>query len=94
MLVSGNIFRQELKRDETMQSRIFGLVDNTHATATKLLDNAVVRDGGVDHGAKPMLCRRKEQVNASKWAPQSTADRLPSSFRRDTMADHTGDADP
>jgi hypothetical protein len=53
-----------------------------------------VRDGGVDHGAKPMLCRRKEQVNASKWAPQSTADRLPSSFRRDTMADHTGDADP
>jgi hypothetical protein len=29
-----------------------GLEDDTHAAATEFLDNAIVRDGLVDHGAE------------------------------------------
>ena len=65
MRVSGNIFRQELKRDETMQSRVLSLVDHTHAPAAEFFDNAVVRDDRGEHGAKPMLCGNAEQVNES-----------------------------
>ena len=47
---------QELERDKASQARVLGLVDDTHAAAAKLLDNAVVRDGGVNH----VLMARKE----------------------------------
>ncbi len=40
---------QEFKRYETVQPRVLGLIDDTHATATELLDDAVVRDGRADH---------------------------------------------
>ena len=32
-----------------MEGYVFGLVDDTHAAATKLLDDAIVRDGLADH---------------------------------------------
>src|SRR6266704_3983371 len=48
--VSGNLLRQELQCDETMQPRVLGLVHHTHPAAAKLLDDAVVRDGLTDHG--------------------------------------------
>ena len=41
---------QELQRDEPMQLDILGLIDHTHAAATELLQDAIVRDGLADHG--------------------------------------------
>ena len=47
--VSGDLVRQELQGDKTMQSGVLGLVHHTHAAATELLDDSVVRDGLADH---------------------------------------------
>src|SRR5208282_4398709 len=47
--ITGNVFRQKFKRHKTVKPRVLGLVDNSHAAATELLDNAVVRDGLADH---------------------------------------------
>jgi hypothetical protein len=49
-----------------MQSRVFGLVDHAHAATTKLLDDAVVRDGLADHGIRAMLGAEQGQVNESR----------------------------
>jgi hypothetical protein len=38
-------FRQEFQSDEAVESIVFGLVDNTHASATKLFDDSVMRNG-------------------------------------------------
>jgi hypothetical protein len=43
--VMGDIFRQELQRDETTKLGVLGFVDDTHASTTELLDDAVMRDG-------------------------------------------------
>src|SRR5437899_12016708 len=50
--IFGHVIRQELQRNKSVQPRVFGLVDNTHAAATELLDDAVVRDGLANHEAK------------------------------------------
>ena len=34
----------------TSEAEIFSLIDHTHAAATELLEDAVVRDGLADHG--------------------------------------------
>ena len=47
--VSGNVFGQELERDEAAKLGVFGLVDHTHPAAAELFDDAVVRDGLADH---------------------------------------------
>jgi hypothetical protein len=47
--ITGNFFRQELQGNKTMQPGIFRFVDHPHAPAAQLLDDAVVRDGLVDH---------------------------------------------
>src|SRR5437667_345235 len=52
LAILGHAFRQELKGDKAVQPRVFGLVDNTHAAATELLDDAVVRDGLANHGVE------------------------------------------
>ena len=38
-------FRQEFQSDEAVESSVFGLVDNTHASATELFDDSVMRNG-------------------------------------------------
>ena len=43
--VAGNLVGQELERDEAVQARVLGFVNDTHAAAAELLDDAVVRDG-------------------------------------------------
>jgi len=40
---------QELESDEAVQARILRFVNDAHATATKLFNDAVVRDGLADH---------------------------------------------
>ena len=48
--IVGDIIGQELQGDKTMQPGVFRLVDDAHAAAAKLLDDAVVRDGLANHG--------------------------------------------
>jgi len=40
---------QELQREMAMQLEVIGFVDHTHASATKLRDDAIVRNGFADH---------------------------------------------
>ena len=40
---------QEFKGDETAKFGVLSLVDHSHAAAAEFFDNAVVRDGLVDH---------------------------------------------
>ncbi len=47
--VSGYFFGKELQGDEAPQARVFGLVDNAHAAAAELLDDAIMRNGLADH---------------------------------------------
>jgi hypothetical protein len=47
--VFGYIVGQKLQSDKAVELDIFSLVDHTHATATELFDDAVVRDGLADH---------------------------------------------
>ena len=46
----GNIFGQEFERDEATKLGVLSLVNDTRATATQPLDDAVVRDCLADHG--------------------------------------------
>ena len=47
--IFGYIFGKELQRDEAVQSRVFGLVNHTHAAATEHLNDSVVGNGLADH---------------------------------------------
>jgi hypothetical protein len=60
--VVGNVFRQELKRNETMQARVFGLVNDAHPATTEFLDDAVVRDGLANHVERHLILLRDEMV--------------------------------
>src|SRR5262249_62397073 len=52
LFVSGEFLRQELQGNLAAEPGVFGLVHDTHATATQLLQDAVVRDDLADHGWK------------------------------------------
>src|SRR5690242_19759369 len=62
--IAGNFIGQELQGYETVQPCILGFVDDTHSSATDFLDDAVVRNGTLDHWRK-MLRPRNRQVNES-----------------------------
>ena len=47
--VARYVFWQELERDEAVQPRILGLVDDTHPTAANFFQDSVVRDGFTNH---------------------------------------------
>jgi hypothetical protein len=49
------IFGKELQGDGAIEPRIFGLVNDTHPTATEFFKNAIVRDGLANHGWKDAL---------------------------------------
>ena len=50
--IACNIRRQELDRDEPPQFGVLGLVDHTHPSAAKPLNDRVMRDGLSEHGRK------------------------------------------
>ncbi len=52
--IAGDILRQKFQRDESLEARVFGLVNDTHASAAELFDDAVVGEGLTD-------CRRRVQ---------------------------------
>ena len=62
--VSGYIFREKLESDKATELNVFGLVDDSHTAAAQLLDDAIVRDGLVDH-ADAMLGALQWEVNES-----------------------------
>jgi DNA-binding winged helix-turn-helix (wHTH) protein len=62
--VSGDLVRQELQGNKTMESSVLSFVNNTHPPSAELLNDAVVRDGLADHAAG-MLWRTRRQVNES-----------------------------
>jgi len=67
--VLGNIIRQELQSNEPAKLGVLGFVDDTHAPATQLLDDAVVRDGLADELERGSHWR--EMVGRTVWKPQS-----------------------
>jgi hypothetical protein len=66
--VSGYFFGQELQRDKSVEGYVLGLVDHTHAATAQLLDDAVVRDGLVDHerGMELWKCNIKDAKKSSQ----------------------------
>ena len=66
--VSRNFRREELQCDEAMQPRVLGLVHYPHATATELLDDAVVRDGSADHWRESYGCETCKSMKAVELA--------------------------
>ena len=48
LAILGKFFGQKLKRDEAAKFEILGPVNDTHAAAAQLLDDAVMRDGLAD----------------------------------------------
>jgi hypothetical protein len=40
--VAGDVLRQKFQRNEALEARVFGLVNDTHTSAAKLFDDAVV----------------------------------------------------
>ena len=68
--IGGNVFGKELERDEAAELDVFGLVDNTHASAAEFVDDAVMGDGLTDHGGfaedfLPQRHRGAEKNNGS-----------------------------
>ena len=49
LVVFRKFLRQEFQSDEATQLGVLGLIDHTHAAATELLQDAIVRDGCADH---------------------------------------------
>ena len=70
--IFGYVVGQEFERDKAAELDIFGLVNHTHAAATELFDDAVVRDGLTDEGrgtghAADILGCGWNQVNEEQW---------------------------
>jgi hypothetical protein len=51
--VLGEFFRQELQGDGALELGVLGLIDDTHAPAAELLNDAIVRDYAANHARKP-----------------------------------------
>jgi hypothetical protein len=68
LMVSGYIARQEFQSYEAVQSGVFSLINDTHAAATELLQNAIVGNCATDEGLlirheRAMVSCAPEQVN-------------------------------
>ena len=49
VMVFGHFFRQEFDRNEAVKLNVLSLVDNTHASAPKLLQDPAMGDGSAGH---------------------------------------------
>ena len=47
--ILGDAGRKKFEGDKAAESDVFGLIDDTHATATQLFDHAVMGDGFAEH---------------------------------------------
>src|ERR1700730_14730526 len=71
--VSGDLVRQELQGHKTMESGVLSLVDDTHATAAQLLDDAVMRDGLADQSVGSRACWERMLVGGRRQVNQKLA---------------------
>jgi hypothetical protein len=63
LIVLDYFIGQKFEGDKAMKAGVFSFVDHTHSAATEFLQNAVVRDGGVDHFEGESYVDGKGQVN-------------------------------
>jgi hypothetical protein len=64
--VGGEIIGQKFESNEAVKLGVFGFIDDTHTTATKFFDDAIVSDGLAEHidgKSYGILWRGKRQVN-------------------------------
>ncbi len=47
--VGSEVFGKELQGNVAVQLEVFGLIHHTHPATAEFFDDAVVRDGGVEH---------------------------------------------
>src|SRR5579862_7733711 len=66
--ISGNILWEELEGDKAVQPGIFSLINDAHAAATDLLNDAVMRDGAAYHWRTMLLVVKP----ASQRRPRSS----------------------
>ncbi len=62
---------QELERDLAAQAGVLGLVDDAHAPAAELLEDAVVGDGLAGHGDALRCAGRRKAPRARQTSPLS-----------------------
>jgi hypothetical protein len=62
------IRRLALQGHETVQARVFGLVDDAHPAAAQLLDNAVMRDGLTDDSGESYVGETGKSMKAGALA--------------------------
>jgi hypothetical protein len=71
--VLGYLIGEKFQRNETMQPRVFGLVDHSHTTTAQLLKDAVVRDGLAEQWTLALcviiLGAKVRQVNVLREVP-------------------------
>ena len=67
--IVGDVVGKKFQSDETVQAGVFGFVDDAHATAAELFENAVVGQGlsqegmRVGHGAAILGCEEGKSTN-------------------------------
>ncbi len=74
--ILGKLLRQELQGHMTASSGVLGLVDHTHSTFSKLLQNCVMADGFADHGTPPSWVLNPRPPSSSRrsiWAEEQRA---------------------
>ena len=51
--ILSDVFREKFQRDKAVEARVLRFVNNTHAAAAQLLDDAVMRDNLANHSPPP-----------------------------------------
>ena len=64
--IAGHFIGQEFQRDKTVEPGVFGFVDHTHPAATEFFDNAVVRNGLVDHRRESYVGETGKSTNLER----------------------------
>ena len=67
-VVAGEILRQELESDVPAETEVLGVVDDAHSSAAKFAEDAIVRDGFVDHARGGGM--RDSKVRKGPWSTQ------------------------
>jgi len=63
--IAGDVLGQEFEGDKTLQARVFGFVDHTHAPAAELFNDPVMRDA-LSYHWREYYVDEKVQVNESR----------------------------
>src|SRR5438552_7458108 len=67
------LFGEKLQSNGTAQIQVLSLIDNTHAPAAQLFDDAVVRDGLAKHRRNAMAWGFASQCRLARWGANQRA---------------------